>query len=141
MEAYSQFPENVNVWAGILDDRIVRPIFIDGSLIGQQYLELLRDDLFTQDEAPPRYSRIIRDYLDEVFQNRWIRRRGFVECRRSGLTAVTAFYFRSSTGCFSLQFDIEETGRKRVKVVLKKTCLSGVKDCGISCGSGREHTC
>ncbi|KAJ8974227.1 hypothetical protein NQ317_012123 [Molorchus minor] len=52
---------------------------------------------------------------------------------------------RSSAGWFSLQFNIEETGSKLVKVVLKKTCLSGVKNCGISCGSGTDivlkHNC
>ncbi|KAJ8983150.1 hypothetical protein NQ317_016249 [Molorchus minor] len=52
------------------------------------------------------------------------------------LTAVvTAPKSRSSAGWFSLQFEIEETGSKLVKVVLKKTCLSGLKNCGISCGS------
>ncbi|KAJ8976346.1 hypothetical protein NQ317_015217 [Molorchus minor] len=44
-----------------------------------------------------------------------------------------------------MQFDIEKTGSKLVKVVLKKTCLSGVKNCGISCGSGTDivlkHNC
>ncbi|KAJ8982431.1 hypothetical protein NQ317_007779 [Molorchus minor] len=58
---------------------------------------------------------------------------------------VTAPKSRSSAGWFSLQFDIEETGSKLVKVVLKKTCLSGVKNCGISCGSGTDivlkHNC
>ncbi|KAJ8965921.1 hypothetical protein NQ317_019023 [Molorchus minor] len=55
------------------------------------------------------------------------------------LTAVvTAPKSRSSAGWFSLQFNIEETGSKLVKVVLKKTCLSGVKNCGISCGSGTD---
>ncbi|KAJ8981640.1 hypothetical protein NQ317_000868 [Molorchus minor] len=63
-----------------------------------------------------------------------------------GVTAVvTAPKSRSSAGWFSLQFDIEETGSKLVKVVLKKTCLSGVKNCGISCGSGTDmvlkHNC
>ncbi|KAJ8982633.1 hypothetical protein NQ317_002684 [Molorchus minor] len=63
-----------------------------------------------------------------------------------GVTAVvTAPKSRSSAGWFILQFDIEETGSKLVKVVLKKTCLSGVKNCGISCGSGTDivlkHNC
>ncbi|KAJ8963650.1 hypothetical protein NQ317_002566, partial [Molorchus minor] len=62
------------------------------------------------------------------------------------LTAVvTAPKSRSSAGWFSLQFHIEETGSKLVKVVLKKTCLSGVKNCGSSCGSGTDivlkHNC
>ncbi|KAJ8963583.1 hypothetical protein NQ317_005516 [Molorchus minor] len=62
------------------------------------------------------------------------------------LTAVvTAPTSRSSADWFSLQFNIEETGSKLVKVVLKKTCLSGVKNCGIICGSGTDivlkHNC
>ncbi|KAJ8967430.1 hypothetical protein NQ317_014475 [Molorchus minor] len=39
---------------------------------------------------------------------------------------------------FSLQFDIGEVGAKRLKVVLEKTCKSDVKNCEISCGSGRD---
>ncbi|KAJ8978052.1 hypothetical protein NQ317_015233 [Molorchus minor] len=67
-------------------------------------------------------------------------------CHWSRDTAVvTAPKSRSSAGWFSLQFDIEETASKLVKVVLKKTCLSGVKNCGISCGSGTDivlkHNC
>ncbi|KAJ8982171.1 hypothetical protein NQ317_013956 [Molorchus minor] len=37
---------------------------------------------------------------------------------------------------FSLQFGIEEIGPKRP--VLEKTCKSDVKNCEISCGSGRD---
>jgi hypothetical protein len=44
-ENHSQYPEKVNVWAGILNDRILGPIFIDGNLTGEKYLNLLRDEL------------------------------------------------------------------------------------------------
>ncbi|KAJ8969837.1 hypothetical protein NQ317_005287 [Molorchus minor] len=57
------------------------------------------------------------------------------ECQ--GLSASFAAHLGSLV--FSLQFDIEKTGPKRVKVVLKETWLSGVKNCGISCGSGRDR--
>ncbi|KAJ8971118.1 hypothetical protein NQ317_007666 [Molorchus minor] len=72
--------------------------------------------------------------------------RDITNFRAGELTAVvTAPKSRSSAGWFSLQFNIEETGSKLVKVVLKKTCLSGVKNCGISCGSGTDivlkHNC
>lgn len=40
-ETHTQYPEKLNVWAGILGDHIVGPFFIDGNLNGATYLELL----------------------------------------------------------------------------------------------------
>lgn len=115
MEAHTQFPEKVNVWAGIVGDRIVGPFFIDGSLTGPKYLELLRDHLipalavlypnnadpdipnetvwFQQDGAPPHFAQIVRTYLNDVFPNRWIGRRGFIEwpARSPDLTPLDYF--------------------------------------------------
>ena len=34
---------------------------------------------YQQDGAPPHYAAPVRQYLDELFPNRWIGRRGFVE--------------------------------------------------------------
>ena len=42
-EDHTQFPEKVNVWAGILGDEIIGPVFIDGNLTGQLYMQCLED--------------------------------------------------------------------------------------------------
>lgn len=100
-ETHTQRPRKTNVWAGIIGDRILGPFFFDGNLTGPIYLDFLRDDVipalrelfpneldpdaidarlwFQQDGAPPHYARIVRQYLDEVFPNHWIGRRGPIE--------------------------------------------------------------
>jgi hypothetical protein len=83
----------VMVWCGIWDTRIVGPVFIDGTLNGERYLSMLRDDVlptllnpqgdfptfFQQDGAPPHYATEVRQFLDEQFPGHWIGRRGPVE--------------------------------------------------------------
>jgi hypothetical protein len=98
----SQFPQKLNVETGIIGDRILKPVFFDGNRDGATYLMLLQEDLmpalaalfsnlldpnlpveriwYQQDGAPPlHYVVIVCRYLDEVFPNRWIGRRGHIE--------------------------------------------------------------
>jgi predicted DNA-binding protein YlxM (UPF0122 family) len=101
MEYHTQNPQKINVWCGIVDGRILGPYFFDEILTGERYLHFLRDDLipalialypnpeepdlprndlfFQQDGAPPHYAAPVRAYLDQVFTNRWIGRRGAIE--------------------------------------------------------------
>lgn len=101
MECHTQFPQKVNVWVGIVGTSIVGPFFIEGTLNSVNYLDLLQNYIipnltalypngenpnipadsiwFQQDGAPPHYSRIVRDYLNNIFPNRWIGRRGVIE--------------------------------------------------------------
>lgn len=92
---HTQYPQKVNVWAGILNGRPVGPFFIEGNLTAQVYTVMLREQIvpairdiaggnmdeiyFQQDGAPPHYGVIVRQYLNEVFQDRWIGRRGHIE--------------------------------------------------------------
>lgn len=104
-EGHTQFPEKLNVWAGILGNAIIGPIFIDGNLNGALYAEMLEtaieplivqelenqmnldgnpnltEDLlhFQQDGAPPHYVRPVRQWLDDHYPDRWIGRRGPIE--------------------------------------------------------------
>ncbi|KAJ8936931.1 hypothetical protein NQ318_007055 [Aromia moschata] len=41
----TQYPQKVNVWAGILGNSIIGPFFIDGNLNAEKYLNLLRDQI------------------------------------------------------------------------------------------------
>lgn len=83
---------SVNVWAGILDDHLIGPVFLPTPLNGQNYLQFLRNDLddlledvplifrsrmyFMQDGAPPHFHREVREFLTNKFNNRWIGRSG-----------------------------------------------------------------
>ncbi|XP_018375240.1 PREDICTED: uncharacterized protein LOC108769006 [Trachymyrmex cornetzi] len=67
----TQYPEKLNVWAGILRNRIIGPFFIDGNLTAEKYEDMLRNQIvpvireisenfehiwFQQDGAPPHYG-------------------------------------------------------------------------------------
>lgn len=84
---------SLNVWAGIIGDRIVGPHFFDFNLNGDNYLNFLQNDFedlvdellplevirrlwIQQDGAPPHYSVRVREYLNNVFPDRWIGRGG-----------------------------------------------------------------
>ncbi|CAB0042120.1 unnamed protein product, partial [Trichogramma brassicae] len=78
---------SVNVWGGILGDRLVGPVFFDGPLNGEMYLDMLRNELprlleenpvahlnmwWQQDGASPHNARPVTDCLNEMFGRRWI---------------------------------------------------------------------
>lgn len=83
---------SVNVWCGIVDSQIIGPHFFDQSLNGERYLQFLQHDLpgllddvayatrltmwFQQDGAPPHFARIVRNFLDERYPEKWIGRGG-----------------------------------------------------------------
>lgn len=114
-EEHTQYPVKVNVWAGIVGNHIIGPFFIEGNLNGDRYLALLQNDViptlanlypdpgnpqvpmntiwFQQDGAPPHYQRNVRQYLDAIFPNRWIGRRGSIEwpARSPDLTLLDFF--------------------------------------------------
>lgn len=94
-EAHTQRPQKRNVWAGILGNEIIGPFFIEGNLDSAKYILLLHNQIvptmrvsaarqniawtdvyFQQDGAPAHYARLVREYLDLVFPNRWIGRLG-----------------------------------------------------------------
>ncbi|KAG5892168.1 hypothetical protein JTB14_026406 [Gonioctena quinquepunctata] len=101
MDGHTQYPQKVNVWAGIINDRIIGPYFFEGNLTGVRYLEFLRNELIPsladifpnannpnspnesiwlqQDGAPPHYARDVREFLNNCFPRRWIGRRGPIE--------------------------------------------------------------
>jgi len=83
--ARTQYPQKLNVWAGLLGEHKIGPFFIDGNLTGEKYLNLLQNRIiprlhelalnldniwFQQDGCPAHNSRVIREYLHNVFPNR-----------------------------------------------------------------------
>lgn len=105
----TQYPQKVHVWAGIINNAIIGPFFIEGNLNGEVYRNLLSDQIipaiqqlvgndfgqtwFQQDGAAPHYALIARNYLDEIFVGRWIGRRGAIEwpARSPDLTPLDYF--------------------------------------------------
>lgn len=79
---------SVNVWLGILNLRVVGPIFLPNRLNAIEYVNVLEEVLdnvplqlrpnmlYMNDGAPAHNARISRDWLDENFPNRWIGRNG-----------------------------------------------------------------
>lgn len=113
-ESRTQYPEKVNVWAGILGDHILGPFFINGNLNGQLYLQMLQESIFPaittvirenehvfdedivhfqQDGAPAHFHRDVRDFLGHQLRGQWIGRRGLIEwpARSPDLTPMDFF--------------------------------------------------
>lgn len=101
---------SVNVWCGILGNRIIGPYFIQGNLTGRNYtadvlngvvddfasdlpLQDLRQTWFQHDGAPPHFSSHARRWLDHNFPDRWIGRAGpmFWPPRSPDLTPLDFF--------------------------------------------------
>lgn len=84
--ANTQYPEKVNVWAGIVDHQILGPIFIDGTLTGAKYRDLLQNEVsalmedlnhpdelwYHHDGCPAHNFRLAREYLHDCFPGRVI---------------------------------------------------------------------
>lgn len=82
----TQHPQKVNVWAGLIGNRVIGPFVLDGNLNGRKYLELLQNRVvpairenfdtnvvwFQQDGCPAHNTRVVSNYLNEIFENRWI---------------------------------------------------------------------
>lgn len=99
----------VTVWGGISSSGVLGPIFFDGTVTGDKYLEILMNEVvpqlqqqpnshelyFHQDGAPPHYSRAVRAYLDETFPEKWIGRRGPIDwpARSPDFTPMDFFFW------------------------------------------------
>lgn len=89
-ESHFQQEFKINVWCGIVGDRLLGPYELPPNLNGNSYLNFLQTELFDemetwplniirnvwfmQDGAPAHYSREVRNYLNLQFPHRWIGR-------------------------------------------------------------------
>lgn len=92
VETRFQVQFSLNVWGGIVGDHLIGPFFLPGRLTGESYLHFLRHELpllledlplllrnqmwYMHDGAPAHFSILVRNYLNEVYPNRWIGRGG-----------------------------------------------------------------
>jgi hypothetical protein len=78
----TQYPQKVNVWAGIFGHRIIGPFFLNHNLGTETFLELLQNQVgpaleeiapenqdiwFQMDGCPAHNSREVREYVQNVF--------------------------------------------------------------------------
>lgn len=83
----TQYPQKLNVWAGILGDQVIGPYFIDGNLTGVKYVELLQNQIipslqqlgvqlgdtwYQQDGCPAHNTIVVKNYLRDIFHERVI---------------------------------------------------------------------
>lgn len=107
-----QYSEKINVWCGILGDRVIGPFFFNNSLNAERLLHFfdnefwvaynedlppnVREDMYLQlDGASIHNSRIVRQWLNDHFPMRWIGRNSPFELwppRSADITPLD-FYF------------------------------------------------
>lgn len=150
----SQNRWSLNVWGGIVGQYLLGPHFFEETLTGLRYLQfvqrnlpvLLQDvDLRTRqamwlqhDGAPAHYHRSVREYLDEVFPNRWIGRGGTIAwpARSPDLTPIDFFlwgyvkekvYKVKPTTVVDMQMRIRQAFRDITPEILTRVKLSFIK--------------
>jgi len=147
-------PQNrwsVTVWCGIINGYLVGPYFFEGNVNRNSYLELLRDrlpgllenvDLATrlimwwqQDGAGPHFALIVRQFLNNHFNARWIGRGGPVNWppRSPDLTSPDFYlwgYIKNAV--FSQQpttrADMENRIRQACEAIPRETLLRIVRN-------------
>lgn len=79
----------ITVWGALSSEGVVGPVFLIDLKMGENYLDMLREVVvpqlrtkpgfdeyfFQQDEATPHYASRVRDYVNQVFPQRWVGRR------------------------------------------------------------------
>lgn len=89
-ERHFQHEFSVNIWCGIIHNYLIGPFELPQRLNGDDYLHFLEHELFNllddiplnirqnmwfmQDGAPPHFSLVVRNHLNQRFPHRWIGR-------------------------------------------------------------------
>lgn len=94
LETRTQYPQKLNVWAGILGHHIIGPFFLGGNLTSERFLQILSEEItpainevapeneevwFQMDGCPAHNSRVVREYLNQSFNGKVIGR-GYEIC-------------------------------------------------------------
>lgn len=87
----SQRKFSLNVWCGLIGDKLIGPHFFEPRLTGEMYCNFLENELpdllenedvdqrgliFQQDGEPLHFSLAVRNHLDTMYSDRWIGRGG-----------------------------------------------------------------
>jgi hypothetical protein len=95
IETNNQCVWGTNVWCELIGGKFPGPYFYNGTLNGKRYLECLMKELpimlddiplatrnnliLQQDGAPAHNATVVRNYLNENFENRLIRTYGIIQ--------------------------------------------------------------
>ena len=150
-ESHFQHRWRINVWAGILDDKIIGPYFLNNIMNGPNYLRFLEEDLeeeldqlslqlrtsmwYQHDGAPPHFARAVREHLNAEFTQRWIGRAGTVAwpARSPDLTPLDFYLWGHVKGTvFKTECETEIEMRSRIiqafnEIKLDRTALQLVR--------------
>lgn len=128
---------SVNVWCGLMGSRLLGPIFYQGNLTAERYLELIRpvledllDDMdlasresmyMQQDGAPAHNSRIATEMLENMFPSKWIGTNGPIQWppRSPDLTPLDFFiwgYVKNTV--YKNQYETVETLQNAISTAL-----------------------
>lgn len=104
----TQYPQKINIWAGIYNNKIIGPFEIVGNLNSQTYLDLLINEVgpaleevahedqevwYQHDGCPAHFGVNVRAHLNETFPNCWIGRGGTINwAARSPDLALCDFF-------------------------------------------------
>lgn len=130
--------QTVNVWCGIHKDAIVGPVFINGPLNAQRYVDILqhpvenyldninlvdnRSVIWQQDGAPPHSARNVTEYLNRKYPI-WIGRHGVIHwpAKSPDLTPMDFFLWGTikqdiyETGVFNNMNELKECIRVKIE--------------------------
>lgn len=151
----SQRRFSVNVWMGIISNKLIGPYFLPDNLDGESYENFLRGDLgdllddlplnltrdmwFQHDGCPAHFRRSVRAWLDANYENKWIGRGGPIPwpARSPDLTPMDFHVWgRMKTLVYSEPNPISTVEELRARIVdaanqMQRTLTNGVVKTGL----------
>lgn len=147
---------SLNVWCGIIGDRIIGPYFFDQALTSNRFLEFLNNDLpilledvplatrrtmFLQlDGCPAHYSINVRNHINGTFRERWIGKGSLFPwlARSPDLTCLDFYLWgRLKDIVFQTRMDMENRIRNSIRqlsVVEIEAASVNSRKTGTMCG-------
>lgn len=129
----------VNLWAGIVEGRLIGPVELPSRVSGDTYLTFLQNELdgiledvniqtlrdmwLQHDGAPPHFARQVRSHLNERFPNRWIGRGGAIAwpARSPDLNPIDFFlwgYFKEIV--YHTENNTEAEVREKIRAAIQQ---------------------
>lgn len=158
-EVRPQVKFGFNVWCGLTNDKVIGPIIYHDHLNSERYLNLLQNDLqvalddlplnvlqnirwFQHDGAPPHNARIISNYLNNQFLERWIGNNGPVlwPARSPDLTPLDFFFWgHVKDMVYNTRYNtigqLEEAVRETIRSIQPRHILNAVNSVRHRCNS------
>jgi len=105
----NQYRWSLNTWCGIVNRYLIGPYFFDNRLNEEIYLSFLQNKLsepleevnlatgqkmwWQQDGVPLHSQRIVMEYLNNIFRERWIRRYGYIRLPQRSPDLISYYFF------------------------------------------------